>query len=91
MVPEGQPEGGFVDLSLCPVGEGNRNLPKSGTTSITPVPGVWHTVATVMDVSEPPEGALTIRAGVWARNFPPGKVIYFDDLQLIRHPDQNGA
>lgn len=91
MVPEGQPEGGFVDLSLQPVGEGNRNLPQGGSASITPVPGVWHTVATVMDVRQPPAGALTIRAGVWARNFPAGKRIYFDDLQLIRLPDEEGA
>jgi len=87
-VPEGQPEGGFVDVTLYPLDEGNRNLPGSGTSSITPAPGVWHTVATVMDVREPPQGAVRMRLGIWARNFPPGKRIYFDDIVLVRLPDE---
>ncbi len=87
-VPEGQPDGGYVDVTLYPIGEGNRNLPGSGVSRITPTPGVWHTVATVMDVREPPDGAARIRAGIWARDFPPGKRIYFDDIVLVRLPDE---
>ncbi|MGD9496939.1 MAG: DUF4838 domain-containing protein [Armatimonadota bacterium] len=91
LVPAGQPEGGFVDVTLYPLGEGNRNLPKSGTASITPTPGVWHTVATVIDVREPPEGAVRLRLGIWARDFPPGKRIHFDDIVLVRLPDEPEA
>jgi len=90
-VPEGQPEGGFVDVTLYPLGEGNRNLAKSGTASITPTPGVWHTVATVIDVREPPAGAVRLRLGIWARDFPAGKRIYFDDILLVRLPDESEA
>ncbi|MFO8082182.1 MAG: DUF4838 domain-containing protein [Armatimonadota bacterium] len=86
-LPEGQPEGGFIDLSLRTTTDENRNLSAGGTASITPTPGQWHTVATVMDATAPPDGAARIRSGVWARNFPPGKVVYFDDLRLIRLPD----
>ena len=86
-LPEGQPEGGFIDLSLRAISDTNSNLSAGGTASITPVPGVWHTVATVMDATEPPAGAQKIRSGIWARNFPAGKVVYFDDLRLIRLPD----
>lgn len=86
-LPEGQEEGGFVDLSLRVTDENNVNLRAGGTASITPTPGMWHTVATVMDATVPPAGAARIRAGIWARNFPAGKVVYFDDLRLIRLPD----
>ncbi len=86
-LPEGQPEGGFVDLSIRALNEKGRNLPKGGTASITPTPGQWHTVATVMDATDPPKSAVQVRAGVWARKFPDGKKIYFDDLRLIKLPD----
>ena len=87
-LPEGQEEGGFVDLSLRALDEANANLPKGGTTSVTPEAGQWHTFATFMDVREPPAGAVRIRAGVWVRQFPPGKRIYIDDMQLIRLADE---
>jgi len=90
-LPEGQEEGGFVDLSLTPLDDISHNLPKGSTTSITPAPGRWHTVATVMDVREPPAGAVAIRAGVWARDFPEGKRIYIDDVVLIRLADDAEA
>ncbi len=86
-LPEGQPTGGFVDLSLRALSEAGGNLPGGGTASITPTPGQWQTVATVMDATQSPAGAVTIRAGVWARDYPAGKVVYFDDLRLIRLPD----
>ncbi|HUS81162.1 MAG TPA: hypothetical protein VM283_07835, partial [Armatimonadota bacterium] len=85
---EGQEEGGFVDLSLRALDEANANLPKGGTTSVTPEAGQWHTFATFMDVREPPAGAVRIRAGVWVRQFPAGKRIYIDDMQLIRLADE---
>jgi len=90
-LPEGQEEGGFVDLSLRPLNDISHNLPKGSTTSITPAPGRWHTVATVMDVREPPAGAVAIRAGVWVRDFPEGKRIYIDDVVLIRLADDAEA
>ncbi len=86
-LPEGQEEDGFVELTLRMLDEANTNLPNGGTTSITPAPGRWHTVATLMDTTEPPEGSVRIRWGVWARNFPAGKVVYIDDMRLIRLPD----
>ncbi len=86
-LPEGQADGGFVDLSLRALNAENQNLPQGGTTSVTPTPGQWQTVATFMDVRTPPAGAVRIRAGVWARQFPAGKRIYIDDMQLIRLPD----
>jgi hypothetical protein len=42
---------------------------------------------TVMDAREPPSGAVRIRAGVWARNFPAKKQIYIDDMNLFRLPN----
>lgn len=86
-LPEGQADGGFVDLSLRALNDQNQNLPQGGTTSVTPAPGQWQTVATFMDVRMPPAGAVRIRAGVWARQFPATKRIYIDDMQLIRLPD----
>ena len=56
--------------------------------SVTPAPGKWHIVATFMDVREPPAGAVNIRAGVWVRNYPAGKRIFIDDMQLIRLEDE---
>ena len=76
-----------MDLSIRALDERGHNLPNGGTASVTPTPGEWHTVATVMDATEPAEGAVRIRAGVWARDFPAGKVVYFDDLRLIRLSD----
>jgi hypothetical protein len=76
-----------VDLSLRALNATNGNLPGGGTASITPTPGQWQTVATVMDVTQPPAGAASIRAGVWARDFPAAKVVYLDDLRLIRLPN----
>ena len=87
-LPEGQDEGGFVDLSLRCLDEQNHNLPNGGTTSVTPVAGRWQTCATFMDVRTPPKGAVSIRAGVWARQYPAGKHIYIDDMQLIQLPAQ---
>ncbi len=86
-LPEGQPDGGFVDLSVRAINAQNGNLSAGGTASITPTPGQWHTIATVMDATRPPAGAVNIRAGVWARDYPAGKVVYIDDLRLIRLPD----
>jgi hypothetical protein len=86
-IPEGQPEGGFVDLSLRALNEQNHNLPNGSTTSVTPTPGRWHTVATVMDVRQPPKGAVRIRAGVWARNFPADKQLHIDNMRLLRLPE----
>ena len=86
-LPEGQEEGGYIDLSLRVTSITGTNLAAAGTARITPTPGVWHTVATVMDATEPPEGAASIRAGIWARDFPAGKVMYLDDMRLIRLPD----
>ncbi len=86
-LPEGQEEGGFVDLSMRAINEANGNLSNGGTTSIIPTPGKWHVVATFMDVTTPPAGAAKIRAGVWVRNYPAGKRIFIDDMQLIRLED----
>ncbi len=86
-LPEGQADGGFVELSLRALDEQNHSLPQGGTASATPVPGQWQTVATYMDVRTPPAGAVRIRAGVWARQFPAGKRIYIDDMQRIKLPD----
>ena len=86
-IPEGQPEGGFVDASLRALDEANHNLPGGSATSSTPSPGNWHTIVTVMDARKPPKGAVRIRAGIWARNFPSGKRIYIDDMSLFRLPD----
>lgn len=86
-VPEGQQEGGFVDLSLRALNEANQNLPKGANTSVIPTSGQWQVFATCMDVREPPAGAVRIRAGVWMRDYPPGKRVYLDDMQLIRLDD----
>ena len=86
-VPNDQPDGGFVDVCLRALDEANRNLPGGSTASVTPTPGRWHTVMSVMDARKPPEGAVRIRAGVWARDFPAGKPIYLDDVNLSRLPD----
>jgi len=83
-IPDGQPPGGFVDVCLRALDDANHNLPGGGTTSSTPTPGGWRTIMTVMDAREPPGGAVRIRAGVWARNFPAEKQIYIDDMNLFR-------
>jgi len=85
-VPAGQEDGGFVDLSLRALNSANHNLPGGSTTSIVPTPGLRHTAATVMDVRQPPNGAVRIRAGLWARKFPAGKRIHIDDVRLFRLP-----
>ncbi|NLF69982.1 MAG: DUF4838 domain-containing protein [Candidatus Anammoximicrobium sp.] len=90
-VPPGQPDGGFVDLSLRPLDEAHRNLQGGSTTSLTPTPGTWHAAAAVMDVRDPPSGAARIRAGVWVRDFPAGKRIYIDDVRLILLPAETDA
>ena len=56
---------------------GNAVLPNGG----------WRTIMTVMDAREPPTGAVRIRAGVCARNFPAKKQIYIDDMNLFRLPN----
>ncbi|MCK5804458.1 MAG: hypothetical protein KAI66_16590, partial [Lentisphaeria bacterium] len=86
-IPVDQEKGGFIDLSLRVLDEANHNMRGGSTISVTPKPGTWHTAATVMDVRKPLKGAVRIRAGVWARDFPKGKQIYIDDMRLFRLPD----
>ena len=86
-IPAGQDEGGFVDLSLRPLDSASHNLRAGSTASTRPVPGTWQTTATVMDVPTPLAGAVRIRAGVWARNFPRNKQLYIDDVRLFRLAD----
>jgi hypothetical protein len=86
-VPEGQPEGGFVDVTLKAVDADHGNLPPGGTASFTPEPGRWVTAATVLDARDVPTATAFIRPGVWARNFPEGKVVYMDDVRMIRLED----
>ena len=56
-VPPGQPDGGFVDISLRALDKGNRNLPNGGTSSITPTPGIRHTIRAYPGRPRPPQSA----------------------------------